>query len=352
MPHASTQTLEVDLELLSNSTQNSQTTAVVGKHTARFGDLAQTKKLTAVYCAGAEFKRPIDRQQTAIAPALTATNGLDRNTRLSINLAIGFVPDHHVVELLSDILVNPSPELILKILEMFTLLLSFPTDHLPDRAALLSCSLVCQHRSTQPQRPLFRRATTNDPWAPNIYLMPGKRWARTINRIASFLETITADTDKARWLRESVLSIVLRPHSSVTPTDTLAILNNFPNLRELDILGLACLFSDAQLSQLRDEDHVGPITSIGVPACPAVLKLIKAIPTLRMLDVTSNTFQTFPAMPELEGPLGLRLMSFKFCSKWAGPLIAFLIRGHANDDVDDEPLQLYAYMESQAPADP
>lgn len=261
--------------------------------------------------------------------------------------------------LLSSILVNSSPELILKILEIFTLPLSFPTDHLPDRAALLSCSLVCQRWSTQSQRLLFRRVIINDLWASNMYLMPGQRWTRTINRIASFLETITADTDKARWLRESILSIVLGPHSSVKPTDTLAILTNLPNLRELDILGLTCLFSDAQLSQLRNErslrvysDHAGPITSIEAPACPAVLKLIRTIPTLRMLDVTSNTFQTFPAMPELEGPLGLRLLSFKFCSKWAGPFVASLIGGHANDDVDDEPLQLYAYMGSQAPADP
>ncbi|KAJ7804639.1 hypothetical protein B0H14DRAFT_3486028 [Mycena olivaceomarginata] len=43
-----------------------------------------------------------------------------------------------------------------------------------------------------------------------------------------------------------------------------------------------------------------------------------------MLDITANTFQEFPPMPELTPPLGLALLSFKFSSKWVANMGSFV----------------------------
>jgi hypothetical protein len=71
--------------------------------------------------------------------------------------------------------------------------------------------------------------------AGGMFFIPKRSW----QPIASFLETITTDSEKSRWLRRNVLSIVLRPHASEKPSTLLAILINLPNLRELDIIGVA-----------------------------------------------------------------------------------------------------------------
>ncbi|KAJ7911361.1 hypothetical protein B0H13DRAFT_2660594 [Mycena leptocephala] len=173
---------------------------------------------------------------------------------------------------------DTSPELVLEILDMLAVPLAFQTDELPptDRAALY--------------------------------------------------------TEKSHWLRENVLSIILRPHSS---KDIIAILTNLPNLRELDIIGTA-------IRSLRvNADHTGPITSMGPSPWPAVIKLVTALPMIRMLDVTANNFQTFPEMPDLTSPLGLGLVSFRFSSKWVAdtsPFMAFLVGGRT----DGEALQSYS----------
>jgi hypothetical protein len=150
----------------------------------------------------------------------------------------------------------------------------------------------------------------------------------------------------------------LRPHSS---KNIIAILTNLPNLRELDIIGIACMFSDTELSQLRNSglnlrsllvnaDHTGLVNSIGPSPWPAVIKLVTALPTIRMLDVTANNFQTFLAMPDLTSPLGLGLVSFRFNSKWVAdpsPFLAFLLGGRT----DGEHLQSYSQPLSIPPAD-
>jgi hypothetical protein len=82
----------------------------------------------------------------------------------------------------------------------------------------------------------------------------------------------------------------------------------------------------------------------------AVIKLVTALPTIRMPEVTANIFQNFPEMPELTSPLGLGLVSFRFNSKWvavACPLFAFLVGGRA----DGEPLQSYSQPLSIPSAD-
>jgi hypothetical protein len=69
-----------------------------------------------------------------------------------------------------------------------------------------------------------------------------------------------------------------------------------------------------------------------------------------MLDITANTFQEFPPMPELTPPLGLALVSFKFSSKWVanmGPFVASLVGGRT----DYETLQIFSQTQSKIPAD-
>lgn len=88
---------------------------------------------------------------------------------------------------------------------------------------------------------------------------------------------------------------------------------------------------------------------MGPSAWPAV-RPIKVIPTVRMLDITTNTFQEFPPMPELTPPLGLGLLSFKFSSKWVaniGPFVASLVGGRT----DYETLQIFSQTQSKIPAD-
>ncbi|KAJ6474957.1 hypothetical protein C8R45DRAFT_1160188 [Mycena sanguinolenta] len=173
---------------------------------------------------------------------------------------------------------------------------------------------------------------------------------------AYFFRTITEDTDKSRWLRENVLSIVLRPHSSMKPGDILAIIINLPNLRELDVVGVACTFTDAELLRLRNS---GPsIRSLRVDTAhfdlsPPVtwrtaVTLISAIPTLRMLDITIDGFDAFPTTSQLHPPLGLGLVSFKFASPFminVAPFLAFLI----GDRTDNEHLEVFYHRRTVSP---
>ncbi|KAJ7794084.1 hypothetical protein B0H14DRAFT_132404 [Mycena olivaceomarginata] len=253
-------------------------------------------------------------------------------------------------------MLETSPELILEILDMLAVPLGFSTVHHPDRTALLSCSLVCKRWSAYAQRLLFRRVVINDLWSRIFLGTP--IFTRPITRIISFSETITADTDKSRWLRGNVVSISLRPHPSARPNEILEILTKLPNLRELDILGVACMFSDGELSRLREwgpsirslrvnADHAGPLTSLGPQVWPAVIKLIAAIPAIRMLEITASTLP----MPGVIPPLGLDLLLFKSCSKQAanlGPFLATLVGGRTR--ADDDGLQLFQ-TQSRTPAD-
>ncbi|KAJ6474933.1 hypothetical protein C8R45DRAFT_1077527 [Mycena sanguinolenta] len=172
---------------------------------------------------------------------------------------------------------------------------------------------------------------------------------------AYLYRTITADTDKSRWLRETVLSIVLRPHSSMKPSDILAIITTLPNLRELDVVGVACTFIEAELLRLRNS---GPsIRSLRVDTShfdlsplaiwPTTGRLIAAIPTLRMLDITSSqSFDEFPPLPQL--PLRLGLISFKFASRFVtdvAPFLGFLVGGRT----DNEHLDVFYHRQTTSP---
>ncbi|KAJ7182056.1 hypothetical protein C8R46DRAFT_552723 [Mycena filopes] len=220
-----------------------------------------------------------------------------------------------------------SPELLLEILEALAIPLAFQTEQTQHRAALWSCSLVCKSWAAPSQRLLFERVQIHEQWRPSPQ-----------DRLGSFLATIAAETDKSRWLRESVLRIGLRPHASARPADIMAILTHLPNLRELNIIGPAVGFSEGDLAQLRrsgtairslrvNADNTGSITPMAVTSWPAVLQLIAAIPTLRILDIISNYVDQLPSFtPALQ----LRLASFKLNTQWptdASQFVASLIGG-------------------------
>jgi hypothetical protein len=96
---------------------------------------------------------------------------------------------------------DPPAEPLEEILDVLAVPLSVPTNHLPDRATLLSCSLVCQRWSRHSQRLLFRRVVI-DFAATTAF---NTRSLDSHNPIVSFLQTITADTAKSRWLRDNIL---------------------------------------------------------------------------------------------------------------------------------------------------
>ncbi|KAJ7611892.1 hypothetical protein DFH06DRAFT_1485051 [Mycena polygramma] len=261
-------------------------------------------------------------------------------------------------------MLKTSPELVLEVLDTLAVPLAFPVDAdcLPGQTALLSCSLVCKSWSTHSQRLLFRRVSIDTQWTGWAAPYNTVVLSKNVNKITSFLETITRDTEKSRWLAQNVLSLLLRPHSSTRPSVIVSMLTNLPNLRELDILGISCRFSDAEYTHLRNSglgirslrinaDHSGPITSMGPPAWPDVVKLIAALPALRMLDITANNFQIIPTIADtIPQPLGLGLVSFKFSSKWVADTSTFLASLTAGR-TDGDHVQLYGHTLSATPAD-
>ncbi|KAJ6600948.1 hypothetical protein DFH09DRAFT_1069641 [Mycena vulgaris] len=162
-----------------------------------------------------------------------------------------------------------SPEIVLEILDMLSIPVSFHTDNPPNQATLASCSLVYKSWSTHSQQLLFQRVSIDSEWEGSIAAAmyrprPVTTMAPPVDRLVSFLRTITEDTKKSRWLRDTVLSIILQPHSGAKSRDIINILLNFPNLPELSATGRACTFNDEELSQLQ---HLGPhIRSLHVNA--------------------------------------------------------------------------------------
>ncbi|KAJ6460275.1 hypothetical protein C8R45DRAFT_1221138 [Mycena sanguinolenta] len=254
---------------------------------------------------------------------------------------------------------EPPAELLEEILDVLAVPLRVPTNQLPERATLLSCSLVCRRWSRHSQRLLFRRVVIDFAGTTAFGTNMGPD---SPNSIVSFLQSITADTDKSRWLGNNVLCLVLCPRAAAKPSDTLAFLANLPNLRELDIPAEACAFTDAELSSLRslglnirslrvDADLIGPFTPVPEQGWPALIRFLTAIPTLRMFDITVNSFQEFPPTPEQsELGLGLGLVSFKLQSRWlinGGPLLAFLV----GNRTDNEALEVFHRTEAKTPVD-
>ncbi|KAJ7183380.1 hypothetical protein C8R46DRAFT_1344236 [Mycena filopes] len=220
----------------------------------------------------------------------------------------------------------------------------FQTQQNPDRATLASCSLVCRSWAAPSQRLLFQRVEIEEEWE-------SAPWSRRPDRLQSFLGTITTESDKSHWLRDSVLSILLRPRSSTKSGDLLAILTHLPNLRELDINGAGCLFSDIELAHLQKRgptirslrvtaDHTDYATS--QKGLHAIMKFIPAIPTIRMLDITANTTME---LPPISPPLHLQLVSFKLHSKYIADASAFVA------SLGDAPLEVFHETQSLSNSD-
>ncbi|KAJ7618726.1 hypothetical protein FB45DRAFT_932296 [Roridomyces roridus] len=246
-------------------------------------------------------------------------------------------------------MLGPSQELVLEILDFLAIPLAIPAEGSPDHAALSSCSLVCKSWSTISQRLLFRRVVIDDTWLHSPFRIG---MGRPFNRTLSFHQAITADTPKSRWLRDCVQSLVLRSRMTHQVMD---ILTSLPNLVDLDISGISCLFNDEEFGRLRpspppirslrvDTDHSGPILLMAGESWPFVVRVIATLPTLRMLEFTGSTFEFIPPMPsDVASPLGLDLVSFKFNSKWVQDSSSFLAH-LTGGRTDPQPLQMHSHM--------
>ncbi|KAJ7670144.1 hypothetical protein DFH06DRAFT_1125532 [Mycena polygramma] len=252
-----------------------------------------------------------------------------------------------------------SPEIVMEILDLLTVPLAFPTDDFPDHETLLSCSLVCKSWSTHSQRLLFRRAIIDNEWAGLNIVRGVPMLPRSSDKIACFSRIIAGHSAKSRWLARNVHSLVLRPHSSTKPDLIVAILARLPNLWELDITGATYKFRDAEFLQLQNsEPSIRSLRinadrrkcdfahSIGGPDWQDIVRLIAALPTIRLLDITANTFDTIPDVPT---PLGLGLLAFRFKSKTVddtSKFLASLTRGCK----DGANLQVYYHALDGPPA--
>ncbi|KAJ7776361.1 hypothetical protein B0H16DRAFT_1879700 [Mycena metata] len=209
-----------------------------------------------------------------------------------------------------------SVEVFLEILGMLSLPLAFQSEHITESSDSESyprfLQLGLQELVGPVQQLLFQRVRIDE----QSGIVPTMQTRRPL---AGFLSTITAESNKSRWLRESVLSIILRPHPSTQSNDILTLLTHLPNMRELSIntAGSVFAFGEAELAQLRNS---GPsIRSLCVntdrnfrrdraSTWPAIMNLIAAIPTVRMLDITTNTVRRLPlANPALQ----YNLVSYK-----------------------------------------
>ncbi|KAJ6632282.1 hypothetical protein B0H10DRAFT_11238 [Mycena sp. CBHHK59/15] len=232
-----------------------------------------------------------------------------------------------------------STDLVFEILDCLAIPMSLH-QRCCDFAVLAACSLVCKIWSARAQRLLFRRVLLPH----NIYREPYRR-ATSPNSLPSFLSAIGPDTERGRWLAESVLSLTVR-HTGremiSNPAGLATVLLRTPNLRHLDVTTISCDFDHETLELLRAE---GPrITSLSIlrdfSPSPAqhtriMHQLVASFPSVRLLEITTD----LSSLPPFEPPLSLSLASVKFNTPMVadiGPCLASLL----NPTEDGEPLQL------------
>ncbi|KAF8190641.1 hypothetical protein K438DRAFT_1970940 [Mycena galopus ATCC 62051] len=210
-----------------------------------------------------------------------------------------------------------------------------------DLSILAACSTVCKAWSSHAQRLLFRRVILPN----NIYREPLGRGS-TRSSLPSFLAAIDPDTERGRWLAESVISLTLRHTGRTLTADSAAlatVLLRTPNLRHLDVTTIFCNFDSEAVVRLRES---GPrLTSLSVwqDFAPSaghhtiiMHRLVSLFPSIRLLEITSNlNFSLAPFDP----PLNLSLVCAKFNTTLAadvGPCLASLLNPAA-----DTPLQVF-----------
>ncbi|KAJ7067495.1 hypothetical protein C8F01DRAFT_668512 [Mycena amicta] len=209
-------------------------------------------------------------------------------------------------------------ELVLEILDLLSVPLTFHSEKAPKDSisTLLLCSLVCKTWSGHAQKLLFRR----------VYLDVQRKFGASLLmwedlddqprdptvRLKSFVDIVTAGTERGRFLAASVHALVLRAPSREHVAELLVSL---PRLRELDLNGRACTLSTDDLARITaakpdirslrlHADHLGQM--------PPICNLMDALPRIRMLDIDLRGYSRFESLtPRVK----LQLVSLKLNSK-------------------------------------
>ncbi|KAF7341916.1 hypothetical protein MSAN_02047500 [Mycena sanguinolenta] len=230
-------------------------------------------------------------------------------------------------------------DLILEVLDRLAVPLHFHQRSC-DLSVLVACSTVCKAWSSHAQRLLFRRVILPS----SIYRKPFNRGI-AIDPLPSFLAAIDPETERGRWLAESVVSLTLRLTGRSLTADSAALataLLRTPNLRHLDVTTVFCNFEAETVTRLRE---FGPrLTSLSIvqDSAPSLghhtfsmHQLVTLFPSIRLLEITSNFNST---LQPFDPPPNLSLASAKFNTTLAtdiGPCLASLLNPEA-----DVPLQV------------
>ncbi|KAJ7040595.1 hypothetical protein C8F04DRAFT_1311119 [Mycena alexandri] len=230
------------------------------------------------------------------------------------------------------------PDLILEILDSLAVPL-YLHQRSCDLSVLATCSAVCKAWSPHAQRLLFRRVVLPN----NIYQEPFRRGS-TRNNLPSFLDAIDPETERGRWLAESVIGLTLRHTGRTRTLDSAALataLLRTPNLRHLDTTTICCDFDSETLARLRES---GPlITSLCILQDIALgpeqhkrtmHQLVASFPSIRLLEITSDLNSLLPPFNPLPN---LSLVCVKFNTTMVqdvGPCLTSLMNSAA------EPLQV------------
>ncbi|KAJ7887786.1 hypothetical protein B0H14DRAFT_2694534 [Mycena olivaceomarginata] len=221
------------------------------------------------------------------------------------------------------------PDLLLEILDCLFVPIQWHQQSC-DLSVLAACSTVCKAWSSHAQRLLFRRVILPN----NLYRDPYGRGS-TRDLLPSFLAAIDPDTERGRWLAESVVSLTLRHTGralTANSTGFATALLRIPNLRHLDVTTIFCTFDPETAARLRES---GPrLTSLSIlqdfaptggQHTRTMHQLVALFPSLRLLEVTSN-FNS--SLAPFDPPLNLSLVGAKFNTTLAadiGPCLTSLL---------------------------
>ncbi|KAF7358486.1 hypothetical protein MVEN_00899100 [Mycena venus] len=232
-----------------------------------------------------------------------------------------------------------SPELILEILDALAVPLQFH-ERSCDLSVLAACTTVCKAWSAHAQRLLFRRVILPN----NFYREPHARGA-TRDSLPSFLAAIDPETERGRWLAESVVSFTLRHTGRGLTADSASLataLLRLPNLRHLDVTTIFCNFDPETVARLRESGPRLVSLAISKDFVPAMgqhtrimHQLVALFPSLRLLEITSNLNET---LVPFDPPPNLSLVCAKFnvaLVEDIAPCLASLLNPQA-----DAPLQV------------